>query len=183
MSKDRVFLIGLVAALIALLAGLYMGSQHTGTKPQTAQLLNPEALSNLYASRFEDVDGKAYSFSAWQGKTLVVNFWASWCPPCREEMPAFSRLQNRYAVRGVQFVGIALDATESVRAFAGQYPVSYPLLVSGTAGVELARQLGNASLSLPYTLVVSPGGDVPLVHLGPLAERDLDLVLHTMLAH
>ena len=171
------------AAVVALLAGVYVGSHRAGTTPRMAPVAKAQALANLYASRFEDVDGKPYSFSDWQGKTLVVNFWASWCPPCREEMPAFSRLQNRYAVRGVQFVGIALDATESVRAFAGQYPVSYPLLVSGTAGVELARQLGNASLSLPYTLVVSPGGDVPLVHLGPLAERDLDLVLHTMLAH
>jgi len=107
------------AAVVALLAGVYVGSHRAGTTPRMAPVAKAQALANLYASRFEDVDGKPYSFSDWQGKTLVVNFWASWCPPCREEMPAFSRLQNRYAVRGVQFVGIALDATESVRAFAG----------------------------------------------------------------
>jgi len=180
-SKVGLFQIGMFAAVVALLAGVYVGSHRAGTSPQTAPVAKAQALANLYASRLEDVDGKPYSFSAWKGKTLVVNFWATWCPPCREEMPAFSRLQNRYALRGVQFVGIALDTTESVRAFAGQYPVSYPLLVSGSAGVELARQLGNASLSLPYTLVVSPGGDVPLDHLGPLAEHDLDLVLRTTL--
>jgi thiol-disulfide isomerase/thioredoxin len=183
MSQSRVFLIGLFAALIALLTGLYMGSQHTGTKPPTAAVVNAEALANLFASSLDDVDGKPHPFAVWQGKTLVVNFWATWCPPCREEMPAFSRLQDRYAAQDVQFVGIALDVTASVRAFARQYPVSYPLLVAGSGGVELARQLGNASLSLPYTLVVSPGGDVPLVQLGPLAERDLDLVLRRTLAY
>jgi thiol-disulfide isomerase/thioredoxin len=183
MRRSSLFLVGLVAATAALLAGIYTGSQRSSTSAPASPGVTAEAVANLLASSLEDVAGKPHPFAVWQGKTLVVNFWATWCPPCREEMPAFSRLQDRYAAQDVQFVGIALDVTASVRAFARQYPVSYPLLVAGSGGVELARQLGNASLSLPYTLVVSPGGDVPLVQLGPLAERDLDLVLRRTLAY
>jgi 3-dehydroquinate dehydratase-2 len=121
-----------------------------------------EAVAGLFASSLDDLEGRQRSFSNWQGKTLVVNFWASWCPPCREEMPAFSRLQERYAKQGVQFVGIALDTADSVRAFAAASPVSYPLLLGGGDGAELARRFGNTGLGLPYTVVISPAGELRL---------------------
>jgi len=183
MSRQRVFLSALCAALIAaLLAALYAGSQRTQRMPQAAAALTTEALAPLFASHFEDAYGKLYSFSSWRGKTLLVNFWATWCPPCREEMPVFSRLQDRYATRGVQFVGIALDSADKVRVFAESHPLSYPLLIGGSAGVELAGQLGNHSLSLPFTVLISADRDLLLVRLGPLSENELDLLLQRSLA-
>jgi len=108
---------------------------------------------------------------------VIVNFWATWCPPCREEMPAFSRLQERYAAQGVQFVGIALDSVENVRTYHALSPVSYPLLIGGPEGGALARDLGNKSLSLPYTVVINPQGEVRLMQMGALAESDLERIL------
>ncbi len=183
MSRQRIFLSALCAAIIALLAGLYAGSQRSQRTPQAAAVLTAEALLPLFASRFEDAHGKLHSFSPWRGKTLVVNFWATWCPPCREEMPVFSRLQDHYATRGVQFVGIALDTADQVRAFAASHSLSYPLLIGGSAGVDLARQLGNSSLSLPFTVLISPQQELRLVRLGPLSESELDLLLQQSLAH
>lgn len=173
-------LIGLFAA--ALLAGIFAASQRSGSPPQAWPAVPAEVLARLFASSLEDVHGKSHPFSRWQGKTLVINFWATWCPPCREEMPAFSRLQDKYAAQGVQFVGIALDSAEPVRAFAEAHPVSYPLLIGGAAGIDLARQLGNGNLSLPYTLLITPQRELRLAHLGPLSEQELDLAVHQSLA-
>jgi thiol-disulfide isomerase/thioredoxin len=182
MRRSSLFLVGLVAATAALLAGIYTGSKRSGTSAPASPAVTAEAVANLFASSLEDVVGKPQPFSPWQGKTLVVNFWATWCPPCREEMPAFSRLQDRHAARGVQFVGIALDTADNVRAFAAAHPVNYPLLIGGAAGVDLARQFGNARLALPYTLLIAPDGDLRLVRLGPVSESELDLAVHQSLA-
>lgn len=182
MRRSSFFLVGLVAATAALLAGVYTGSQRSGTSAPASPAVTAEAMASLFASSLEDVAGKSQPFSRWQGRTLVVNFWATWCPPCREEMPAFSRLQDRYAARGVQFVGIALDTADNVRAFAEAHPVNYPLLIGGAAGVDLARQFGNTRLVLPYTLLIAPDGDLRLVRPGPLSESELDLAVHQSLA-
>jgi thiol-disulfide isomerase/thioredoxin len=182
MRRSSLFVVGLVAAMAALLAGIYTGSQRSGSSSPASPAVTAEAMSSLFASSLDDVGGKSQPFSRWQGSTLIVNFWATWCPPCREEMPAFSRLQDRYGARGVQFVGIALDTADNVRAFAEARPVSYPLLIGGPAGVDLARQFGNARLILPYTLLIAPDGDLRLARLGPISESELDLAVHQSLA-
>lgn len=168
-------LIGLFAA--ALLAGIFAASQRSGSPPQAWPAVPAEVLARLFASSLEDVHGKSHPFSRWQEKTLVINFWATWCPPCRDEMPAFSRLQGRYLPQGVQFVGIALDSKDNIRTFAETHPVGYPLLIGDAAGVDLAGQLGNAALGLPYTLVISAQREVLLRRLGPLSESELDRIL------
>ncbi len=142
MRQVHFFPIGFVAAIIATLVGIFAGTQIWRTTPQGPPASAEQAVAHFFAGSLADVDGQAHLFSAWRGKTLVVNFWATWCPPCREELPTFSRLQDRYGKQGVQFVGIALDVADSVRAFARQHPVSYPLLIGGSIGVELARQIG-----------------------------------------
>ena len=182
MRRVRFLLIGLVAAIIATLAGIYAGTQIWRTTSQGSPASAEQAVAHFFAGSLADVDGQPRPFSAWRGKTLVVNFWATWCPPCREELPSFSRLQNLYTKQGVQFVGIALDVADSVRAFAGQHPVSYPLLIGGSTGVELARQFGNASLSLPYTVIITPAGALRVLRLGPLSEGELDRILRELLA-
>jgi thiol-disulfide isomerase/thioredoxin len=183
MSRRKRFLSGLVVALIALLAGVYLGSQRARSVSAPPADADAAAVAGLFASSFDDLEGRQRSFSNWRGKTLVVNFWASWCPSCREEMPAFSRLQERYAAQDVQFVGIALDTADNVRAFAAASPVSYPLLLGGGAGVaELARRFGNTGLGLPYTVLIGPGGELRLRHLGPLSEDELALAVQQTLA-
>jgi peroxiredoxin len=92
-------------------------------------------------------------------------------------MPAFSRLQTKHAANGVQFVGIALDSVDNVRNFSQEHPATYPLLVGGEAGSELASQLGNSQLALPYTLILAPNGDLRFTRLGRVSEQELDTLL------
>ena len=173
MRRSQLLLIGLSATLIALVAGVYLGMPKSAPVPA----LPDGAVARLLATRLNDSAGKPQAIEQWRGKTLVINFWATWCPPCREEMPAFSRLQDKYAANGVQFVGIALDTADNVIKFSLQQPVSYPLLIADGEGTELTRQLGNASLALPYTVVLGAAGDVRLAQLGRVSERELDALL------
>jgi thiol-disulfide isomerase/thioredoxin len=177
MSKGKTLLLGLMVALAALAAGIYTGQKNSTTPPQAVPSLANGSIERLFASTLTDTNGKPQAFAQWKGKTLVVNFWATWCPPCREEMPAFSRLQTKHAANGVQFVGIALDSPESVQAFAKQTPVTNPLLNGDAEGTALAQQLGNARLALPYTLVIAPSGEASFARLGGLSEQELDAAL------
>ena len=173
--------VALAAATIALAAGIYAGIAAYPVRRSEARLPSA-ALASLFALRLNDARGQTQAFDAWRGKTLVVNFWATWCPPCREEMPYFSRLSDRYAPHGVQFVGVALDSAENVSAFARQVPVSYPLLIAQAEGIELTRQLGNSHLALPYTLIIGASGETLLARLGRLPESELETVLQKTLA-
>ena len=129
-----------------------------------------------------DADGQQQAVAQWRGKVLVVNFWATWCAPCREEMPQFVRIQARDAVKGVQFVGIAVDDAAKVRDFARELGLNYPSLIGGFGAIELSKSLGNSLSALPFTVVLDRGGQVALTHLGPLAPAELDGLLGRLLA-
>lgn len=155
MNRQRAFLSALCAALIAaLLAALYAGSQRTQRLPQAAAALTTEALAPLFASRFEDPYGKLYSFSPWRGKTLLVNFWATWCPPCVREMPELDRFQREFAPKNWKVVGLAVDEAEPVRKFLTKVGVGFDIGVAGFDGTRLAQALGNTTAGLPFTVLI-----------------------------
>jgi thiol-disulfide isomerase/thioredoxin len=186
MSRSKTLVIGVIAALLALAAGLFTGLQRgeeKATEPAAETGLPAAVMAQFFATRLNDDSGTLQPIEQWRGKILVVNFWATWCQPCREEMPAFSRLQTKYAQHGVQFIGIALDSASRVAAFRASLPISYPLLIAENEGSALTQQMGNSRLALPYTLVIEKNGEVRLTRLGRLAEADLDAMLQTMTAH
>lgn len=135
------------------------------------------APSALLAASFIDLQGRSRSLGEFQGKLMVLNFWATWCAPCREEMPAFSRLQTRWAERGVQFVGVSAEEPEKVARFAKSVPVDYPLWTGGDAVSDLSRRLGNRLGLLPHTVVLSGDGRVLDMKVGPYTESELELRL------
>ena len=146
--------------------------------PRSAQgTVSRQAISRLFDSHFADYQGRQQSLAQWQGKILVVNFWATWCPPCREEMPYFSRLNEKYAPDGVQFVGISADPAHLVETFARQESISYPLLTAGDRSLELSKELGNTLQGLPYTLVLGRKREPLLSHTGRLTETELEALL------
>jgi thiol-disulfide isomerase/thioredoxin len=129
-----------------------------------------------------DLDGRDTSLAQWRGKVLVVNFWATWCAPCREEMPQFVAVQSRDGPKGVQFVGIAVDQVDKVRDYVKEIGVNYPVLIGGFGAIELSKALGNELAALPFTIVLGRNGDVAHTQLGQLKPAQLDALLGSLLA-
>lgn len=136
-----------------------------------------DAAQAILAARLPDVTGREQALAQWQGKVLVVNYWATWCAPCREEMPMFVRLQDKYRDRGLQFVGIAIDQREPVARFAQELGINYPLLIGGIDTIELSRRAGNRAGGLPFTLVFDRRGRLAGTALGELKEAKLEAML------
>ena len=126
---------------------------------------------NKIAQRFylilicPDVSGNFHNISEWQGKILVINFWATWCPPCLKEIPEFMALQEQYSDKGLQFIGIAIDDQDSVQEYLLSTKINYPILIGGVTGIALAQQLGNSFDAVPFTLVVNQQGQI--IHRQP----------------
>jgi thiol-disulfide isomerase/thioredoxin len=162
---------GLVYALAALLA-LGLGIYAFWLLPEPAP--GSRDSGTLMALSLPDVDGNPQSLSQWRGRLLVVNFWATWCAPCKEEMPMFVRAQRAHGAKGLQFVGIAVDDVAKIRQFAGEIGLNYPALVGGYGAMELSKTLGNTVMALPFTIVVDPKGNVVLTQLGPVREAQIE---------
>jgi peroxiredoxin len=116
----------------------------------------------------KDSAGKQRKMSEWQGKVLVLNFWATWCPPCVSEMPELVALQNDFGSKNVQVVGIGIDSPSNIREFAEKHQITYPLLLGGLEGSELSKQFGNESGGLPFTLLIGADGSVRKSYMGRL---------------
>lgn len=147
---------------------------------------NPIAPESVIGTKIEDFslsdsNGELRSLSEWQNKVIVINFWATWCAPCREEIPAFVDLQQRYNGKGLQFIGIALQEAEEVRGFLEEYNVNYPSLVGGDEVIEAAKRLGNDIGALPYTVIVDSSGEIVFTRRGPLSKTDAETFIQTLL--
>jgi len=137
----------------------------------------------ILAATFTDPDGRAQTLGRFQGKVLVLNFWATWCGPCREEMPAFSRLQGRWRDRGVQFLGLSAEDPGAVARFGRELRVDYPLWTGGDMVGELSRRLGNERGVLPHSVVLGPAGEVLAQKVGPYSEGELEAILTRSVAN
>jgi thiol-disulfide isomerase/thioredoxin len=111
---------------------------------------------------------------------IVVNFWASWCGPCVEEMPELSALQREYAKKGVQFVGLGVDSTQNVKTFLQKVKVDYPVYVTGFGGADLAREFGNNAGALPFTVVIDAKGQIRSTKLGQIKPDELKQTLDSL---
>lgn len=140
------------------------------------------AVRNLLALELPDPDGKPQSMKQWQGRVQIVNFWATWCEPCREEIPGLLRIVKKHDAKGLQIVGIAIDSDDKVKQFAKEFQITYPLLIGGLETVDLSRELGNKAGALPYTVVLDRDGRVVRTHLGKISEQELDEVVTPLLA-
>jgi thiol-disulfide isomerase/thioredoxin len=167
----------LVVAAVAAVAG-YAAYSWRASEPAAPAA---SASGELWSQALRDVDGAPQTLAQWRGKVLVVNFWATWCAPCREEIPLFVKLQRQYGDRGLQFVGIAIDEPAKVGPFAREFAINYPLLIGGIEAAEWSRQLGNRAGALPFTLIVGRDGVVRMTHLGAIKEAALLPYIETLL--
>jgi thiol-disulfide isomerase/thioredoxin len=168
--------------VLAFLAGaaLWFGSRAPASTPLPATAASEASPAVIYAASFSDAEGRKRSLGAFQGKVLVVNFWATWCVPCREEMPGFARLQARWGERGVQFVGLANDEAAKVQRFGAELAINYPLWTGGEDVADFSRRLGNRLGVLPHTVILDPQGIVVESRIGVFSEGALEQRLATM---
>lgn len=124
-----------------------------------------------------DRDGKRRSLSEWDGKPQVINFWATWCAPCRREIPMLNALAADPSYAGFALIGIAIDFREDVHAFLKSTPIQYPVLIGEQDGLDAARAFGMESLGLPFTAFVDSRGRIVTIHVGELHREQADVIL------
>jgi len=171
------WLLGSVA-LLAVAAGFRLGI--LGERTETATATVP-ALP-IFELVLTDLNGQMQSFAQWRGKVLIINYWATWCHPCREEMPGFSRLQEKFRDKGVQFVGISIDTADKIIEFQKTTPVTYPLLIGDMSTMENSAKLGNSRQALPFTAVFDREGRLSATKLGRLSEPELERQLTELIS-
>ncbi|WJF89889.1 TlpA disulfide reductase family protein [Paraburkholderia bonniea] len=179
--KTKRILAAAAIAVLATLAGGYAShmffnrSAHLATAPA-----QPNAVEQLWTAAVTNPDGASQSLSRFKGHAVVVNFWASWCAPCVEEMPELVALHHEYAKKGVQFIGLGVDSEQNVKAFLQKVNVDYPVYVTGFGGAELARAFGNQAGGLPFTVVIDANGVVRSTKLGQIQQKELRQTLDAL---
>jgi peroxiredoxin len=157
--------------------GVAVNWRRTGTDPTP-----PGAIDEFFAASFADADGHQQPLAQWRGRPLVVNFWATWCPPCVEEMPDLQQVRDAYRGRGVEVIGIGIDSAAKISDFRNRHRLTLPLLVAGVGGSDLNRRLGNSGGALPYTVLIGADGRLLQRHLGQVKPAQLRRWLDDALA-
>jgi thiol-disulfide isomerase/thioredoxin len=183
MNTKRI-LAGIAVAAVAGLGGAaishWMFDEGASTAAQAAQTGTASPVDQLWSAAVTNADGKPQSLSLLKGHPVVVNFWASWCGPCVQEMPSLSQLQREYEKKGIQFVGLGVDSDKNVKAFLQKVPVDYPIYVIGFGGADLARAFGNNAGALPFTVVIDAKGVVRSTKLGQVDPKALKATLDAL---
>jgi thiol-disulfide isomerase/thioredoxin len=182
--NTRRILAGAAVAIVA--AGIGAFASHSllntggGEVAHAAQPAPQNAVAQLWSTPVTDPNGKPQSLNLFKGHPVVVNFWASWCGPCVEEMPALSQLQRQYAHKGIEFVGLGVDSDKNVQAFLKKVQIDYPVFVIGFGGADLARAFGNNAGGLPFTVVIDAKGNVRSTKLGQIQPAELKQTLDAL---
>lgn len=181
--NTRRILAGVCIAIVAAGGGV-LASRWLLDDAEIAQASQPAStgspVTQLWTAQVTTVDGKPQTLNSFKGHPVVVNFWASWCGPCVEEMPALSQLQRDYASKGIEFIGLGVDSDKNVQAFLQKVKVAYPVYVTGFGGADLARAFGNNAGGLPFTVVIDAKGNVRSTKLGQIDPQSLKQTLDAL---
>jgi thiol-disulfide isomerase/thioredoxin len=179
MSSTSKNLLLLIAAALALIGGYW-----------AAQTLRPEAEvtatktyggGELINFTLPGLDGKPHSLEEWRAKVIVLNFWATWCPPCREEIPLLIALQKQRAAEGLQVVSVAIDNETAVRPYSRSAGINYPVLLGGDEALDLVARYGNSMGALPFTVIIDRGGAIVARKLGAFTRNELESLVKPLL--
>lgn len=132
------------------------------------------ALNDLWQQSWQTPQGEPLPMTQFQGRPLLLNFWATWCPPCVQELPMLDAFYQQQRGQGWQVLGLAVDQPTAVRKFLGQHPLAFPVAIAGLDGTELSQRLGNDAGGLPFSVLFGKDGTVLDRHLGQLKPEDLE---------
>lgn len=166
---------------ILLILGIGLATSYFMAEKTIVQTVNKASTAELFATTLPDENGKPQALSQWKGKIIVLNFWATWCPPCREEMPELSALNTEYQDKNVIVIGIALDEIGLIKAFNEENNMSYPLLAAEETGGQLGFNLGNDKSALPYTVIIKADGTIANTYFGRISKPLLEETLIKLL--
>ena len=131
------------------------------------------AVQQLWALKLKDSQGKEQALQQWQGKIVVLNFWATWCKPCVQEMPELQALHQELKAKNVQLLGIGIDSPSNISEFAQKHQISYPLFAAGMEGTALSTSFGNQVGGLPYTALIDQNGKIAKTYMGRINIEEL----------
>jgi thiol-disulfide isomerase/thioredoxin len=147
------------------------------SSPPDVAVPHPVVPARLPEFSLTDLAGKPAPISAWSGKSLVINFWATWCAPCRREIPLLKTIAAEWAGRDLMVVGIAVDYRDKVQDFAGRLKIDYPVLIGEQDALEVAAKFGMSSPAFPFTVFTDRRGEVVALFVGELHRPQVDFIL------
>lgn len=170
--------------LISMILGYFFYTAISSKAPNYVQLAKVDQgeKTGLIGTRrpdFElpDMSGKLFSSSQMDSKVVLVNFWATWCPPCRKEMPGFVDLKTQYGEKGFEIIGIAIDELTAVQKFSAEQGLNYPVLHGQTNATEVSRLYGNQMGALPFSVLLDRDGNIQFLRAGELHRNELETEL------
>jgi thiol-disulfide isomerase/thioredoxin len=175
MQRRKVITVGVAAAAALAGAGAayWRDQQGAASEPSAPQKPASSALTDLWKMQFDAPDGSKLAMQSLKGKPLLINFWATWCPPCVEELPLLERFYRENKAKSVQIIGLAADKPEAVRTFLQKLPLTFPIGITDLSGIELSKSCGNLAGGLPFSVMLAADGRVMQRKMGKLSEDDL----------
>jgi peroxiredoxin len=181
----------LALAVLSAVTGFWL-SQTAITSPAEPEVLSvgfpdaPKADINISGMQrpdftLADLAGTVRNINEWDGKVVAINFWASWCSPCLQEIPELVDLQTRFGPQGLQVIGIALQKPEELGEFVREYGMNYPVLAGESAVIAIAESYGNSIGALPYTAIIDRTGKIVFVKAGPVTHAEVESVISPLL--
>ncbi len=165
------------AGAILLFTLIAAATAYFSTDTAVEKTASESPTAAFFATTLPDENGEPQALSQWQGKVVVLNFWATWCAPCREEMPELSELHTEYQDQNVVVLGVALDEIDAIKEFTTETPVSYPIFSAEDTGGVIAANLGNDKSALPYTVIIQSDGSIANTYFGRISKALLEETL------
>jgi thiol-disulfide isomerase/thioredoxin len=172
-------------AVITLIATATFGYFfYVGLEKETAPIASQEIVSTpanntIVDFSLPDLDGIDHQISEWDGKARLINFWATWCAPCRREIPLLKQTQTAHAKHDLQVIGIAVDFVDPVKAYAEEAEFNYPVLIGQEDAMAAAEATGIDFIGMPFTMIVAPDGQLIKTHIGEIHEDQMALIVET----
>lgn len=179
LQRRHILTVGVAAAAALAGAGAayWQDKQVASSEPAAPYKPASGDLNDLWQMQFDTPDGSKLAMQSLKGKPLLINFWATWCPPCVEELPLLERFYSQNKAKSVQIVGLAADKPDAVRTFLKKLPLTFPIGITDLSGIALSKSWGNLAGGLPFSVMLAADGRVMQRKMGKLSEDDLKIWL------